>query len=131
MNHWTTSKRDESFNDFIRRIYHAQKSIELETVEDAEAMRGDVRPFELPSQFLGHFICKIRCPTCNRDFQTAVLFKDFVTSGSPKTGTFTHYEDDAGCGSFFTVLEIRHMRMKVLVRHGEKEPIEAWIGITA
>lgn len=122
-----SSKRDESFNDFVRRIYEAQRSIDIETSEDAEDMRGDILPYEIPEKFAGHIIGKLRCPVCNRDFQTAVPAKDFLTSGSSKTGILTHYENDAGCGSSFSVIEVRHTRMRILVKQRDKEPYEAWV----
>lgn len=125
--HWVSSKRDESFNDFVRRIYEAQRSIDIETSEDAEDMRGDILPYEIPEKFAGHIIGKLRCPVCNRDFQTAVPAKDFLTSGSSKTGILTHYENDAGCGSSFSVIEVRHTRMRILVKQRDKEPYEAWV----
>jgi len=129
--HWVTSKRDESFKDYVRRIYFARKSIDIETLEDVEGMRGDVRPFELPEKFLGHMICKVCCPTCNRSFQTAIPFKDFLTSGSAKTGTFRHYEDDAGCGSSFAIVETRHLRIRVQVKTNEGRSYETWIDLVS
>jgi len=124
-----TSKRDENFKDFVRRIYSAQRSIDIETLEDVESMRGDVRPFELPEKFVGHMICKVRCPVCNRSFQTAIPFRDFLASGGPRTGNFHHYEDDAGCGSSFVVIEARHMRIRVQVNTKDKKSHETWVDL--
>jgi len=125
-----TSKKDERFQDFVRRIYSAQKSIELETIEDVECMRGDVRPFELPEKFLGQVICKMRCPTCNRDFQTTIPVKTIMTSGGSKIEKFQHYEDDAGCGSSFTIVEAKHLKVRVSVQPKVGNPYEVWLDLT-
>jgi hypothetical protein len=110
-------------------VYLAQKSIDFQTVEDVEYMRADIRPFEIPEKFLGNVIGKIRCPTCNRDFQTTIPLKDFITSSGPRLGTFTHYEDDMGCGSVFVVIETRHTKIKVQVSDKEGKQKETWLDL--
>lgn len=130
LRHWITSKRNETYPESIRRIYSGGRTPNLEVPEDIEGMGDESRPYELPAKYVGQFICKIRCPVCNRDFQTAVPATDFLTSGSPRVGAFVHYVDDAGCGSAFTVLETRHMRMKVLVMPADREPYETWVDAT-
>jgi hypothetical protein len=98
-------------------------------MDDVESMRGDILPYEIPQKFIGQIIGKIRCPNCNRDFQTAVPVKDFLTSGGPKTGIFTHYEKDNGCGTSFSILETRHTRMRLLVKGKESKNSEVWVDL--
>ena len=130
LHHWITSKRDDGFKDFIRRIYTGGRIVDLEIPGESEGTSEDTRPYELPQHFVGHVICKIRCPICNRDFQTAIPATDFLTSGGPRKGAFVHYEDDAGCGSAFTVVETRHMRVRVLVVPRDGEPCDTWVDAT-
>lgn len=61
-----------------------------------------MQPYELPKEFAGFVIARLRCPICEKEFTTAIRLENFFVKNP--SGNFYHYEKDGGCGAIFGIV---------------------------